>query len=101
MTDQREPRPHRRQPRPRLALRPPTGSAAAQRGDLSVAQCDARRLGQPVEQPRAAHQVEHPGSAAVRPAVLLEAEPVGPGHQRPEQQLIVEQDHDQHGHDRA
>ena len=31
------------------------------------------------------------------PCVLLDTEPVGPGHQRPEQQLVVQQDHDEHG----
>ncbi len=34
-----------------------------------------------------------------RAGLLLEAEAVGPGHQRPEQHLIVDQDHDQHGAD--
>ena len=32
--------------------------------------------------------------------LLLEAEAVGPGHQRAEQQLVVDQDHHEHGHDR-
>ena len=30
---------------------------------------------------------------------LLDAETVGPGHQRAEQQLVVDQDHHQHGED--
>ena len=52
------------------------------------------------EKARAAHHGERPGAVRREPRFLLQAEPVGARDQRPEQQLIEDQDHDEHGRDR-
>ena len=46
-----------------------------------------------LQQPRAAHQSQHPGVGGRRARGLLEAEFVGPGDERAKQQLVVGQDH--------
>ena len=54
---------------------------------------------EPVDQPGATQNGEHPRMWQRRAWLLFEAEAVRPSHQRPEQHLVVDQDHDQHGQD--
>ena len=78
------------------------GAAAAARRALlhAGAQHGRERAADEAEEARAAHHGERPGMAGGEPGLLLQAEPVGTRDQRPEQQLIEQQDHDEHRGDR-
>mmetsp|Transcript_21587 Transcript_21587/g.51171 ORF Transcript_21587/g.51171 Transcript_21587/m.51171 type:complete len:655 (+) Transcript_21587:263-2227(+) len=58
-----------------------------------------RPLAELLQQRGAAQPGQQPGLRRVLAAGLLEAELVGPGQQRPKEQLVVEQDADQHAQD--
>jgi len=49
--------------------------------------------------PRPSKQIKHPGCRGARRGGLLEAEFVGPGHNRPKQQLVIGEDHQKHCQD--
>ncbi len=56
--------------------------------------------GRRLNQSRSAHHGQRPGIGHADSGFLLDAETVHPCHQRAEQQLVVQQNHDQHGGDR-
>src|SRR5580704_12350982 len=61
------------------------------------AQHPGEQAAEEAEEARAAHHGERPGAVARLAGFLFQAEPVGTGNEGPEQQLVKDQDHDEHG----
>jgi hypothetical protein len=96
----------------RHAVKIGASSDASARSGCDQQQLRARRLAagpandgkehgpQRVQQPRALHHGQCPGFGHQPALLLIEAEAVAPDHQRAEDQLVVQQDDDEHGRDR-